>query len=186
MRVAWPLFRRSIKRKTSVMVQMGKDSLHFDRACYNFERIFVYHPLTHLTYIVAVCAERRSELHLPRAWLFTAFVGARNPTHSGSGPVSRPSDSVRGRWGPTPLGAVSSARLLQPPLVYQGAHSPSAHTPRTPALAHVLHILTAMRLVCCRRLPPSLSPPSRPSPSQCSPPPPPAAAPFNLLSEFLP
>ena len=80
MRVAWPLFRRSIKRKTSVMVQMGKDSLHFDRACYNFERIFVYHPLTHLTYIVAVCAQRRSELHLPRAWLFTAFVGARNPT----------------------------------------------------------------------------------------------------------
>ena len=105
--------------------QMGKDSLHFDRACYNFERIFVYHPLTHLTYIVAVCAERRSELHLPRAWLFTAFVGARNPTHSGSGPVSRPSDSVRGRWGPTPLGAVSSARRLQPPLIENGAHSPS-------------------------------------------------------------
>ena len=53
--------------------QMGKDSLNFERACYNFERIFVYHPLTQLTYIVAVCAERRSEPHLLRPGVFTAL-----------------------------------------------------------------------------------------------------------------
>ena len=53
--------------------QMGKDSLNFDRPCYNSEWTSLYHPLTQLMNIVAVCAERRGKLHMGETWLFTAL-----------------------------------------------------------------------------------------------------------------
>ena len=80
------------------------------------------------------------------------------------------SDNVGGRWRSTPMGPglrpvdynLLSSRKVRT--------RPPAHAPRTPALVPIEHILTASRLMCCRRLPPPPPlPPPRPPPPSPSP-----------------